>query len=58
MKKIFLPSACGGGGSCANAVCQVLEGGENFTDRTRISRKTTTTEPLAAGLSGESEKTT
>ena len=25
--KIFLPSACGGGGTCAMCKCQVLEGG-------------------------------
>ena len=25
--KIFLPSACGGGGSCAQCRCQVEEGG-------------------------------
>ena len=36
-EKIFLPSACGGGGSCALL-------------------PETTTEPLAAGLSSESEK--
>ena len=29
-EKIFLPSACGGGGSCAQCRCQVLEGGEKF----------------------------
>ncbi len=26
-KKIFLPSACGGGGTCAMCKCQVIEGG-------------------------------
>jgi Na+-transporting NADH:ubiquinone oxidoreductase subunit F len=26
-KKIFLPSACGGGGTCAMCKCQVMEGG-------------------------------
>src|SRR5690606_39558450 len=25
--KLFLPSACGGGGTCAMCKCQVLEGG-------------------------------
>ena len=25
--KVFLPSACGGGGSCGMCKCQVLEGG-------------------------------
>lgn len=28
--KIFLPSACGGGGTCAMCKCQVLEGGGNI----------------------------
>ena len=26
-QKIFLPSACGGGGTCALCKCQVLDGG-------------------------------
>ena len=26
-KKIFIPSACGGGGTCAQCKCQILEGG-------------------------------
>ena len=26
-KNVFLPSACGGGGTCAMCICQVLEGG-------------------------------
>lgn len=26
-EQIFLPSACGGGGTCAMCKCQVLEGG-------------------------------
>ena len=25
--KVFLPSACGGGGTCAMCKCQILEGG-------------------------------
>ena len=29
-EKIFLPSACGGGGTCAMCKCQVLEGGGNI----------------------------
>lgn len=29
-QKIFLPSACGGGGTCAMCKCQVLEGGGNI----------------------------
>ena len=31
--KIFLPSACGGGGTCVQCKCQVLEGGRNLTNR-------------------------
>ena len=26
-QKIFIPSACGGGGTCAQCKCQVLDGG-------------------------------
>ncbi len=39
--KIFLPSACGGGGTCAMCKCQVLEGGGNIlpTETGQISRK-------------------
>ncbi len=39
--KIFLPSACGGGGTCAMCRCQVLEGGGDIlpTELTHISRK-------------------
>src|SRR3989338_7798038 len=29
-QKIFIPSACGGGGTCAMCKCQVLEGGGNI----------------------------
>lgn len=38
--KIFLPSACGGGGTCAMCKCQVLEGGGNIlpTETGHISR--------------------
>lgn len=37
---VFLPSACGGGGTCAMCKCQVLEGGGDIlpTERTHISR--------------------
>lgn len=40
-KKIFLPSACGGGGSCAMCKCQVLEGGGNIlpTETGQINRR-------------------
>ncbi|MDJ0839754.1 MAG: NADH:ubiquinone reductase (Na(+)-transporting) subunit F [Acidobacteriota bacterium] len=39
--KIFLPSACGGGGTCAMCKCRVLEGGGDIlpTELTHISRK-------------------
>ena len=30
---IFLPSACGGGGTCAMCKCQVHEGGGDLTNR-------------------------
>jgi len=38
--KIFLPSACGGGGTCAMCRCQVMEGGGEIlpTELTHISR--------------------
>ena len=55
-EKIFLPSACGGGGSCAQCRCQVLEGGGEILPTEQVHFSETTTEPLAAGLSGESEK--
>ncbi len=39
--KVFLPSACGGGGSCGMCKCQVLEGGGELlpTETGFISRK-------------------
>ena len=39
--KIFVPSACGGGGTCAMCKCQVLEGGGNIlpTETGQIPRK-------------------
>ena len=39
--KIFLPSACGGGGTCAMCKCQVLEGGGELlpTEKPYFSRK-------------------
>jgi Na+-transporting NADH:ubiquinone oxidoreductase subunit F len=39
-KNIFLPSACGGGGTCAACKCQVLDGGGEIlaTEKTHISR--------------------
>ena len=40
-KNIYLPSACGGGGTCAACKCQVLDGGGDIlaTELTHISRK-------------------
>lgn len=40
-EKIFLPSACGGGGTCAMCKCQVIEGGGDIlpTELNHISRK-------------------
>jgi len=39
--KIFLPSACGGGGTCIQCRCQVLEGGGEIlpTEKPHFSRK-------------------
>lgn len=39
--KIFLPSACGGGGTCAMCKCQVLEGGGSIlpTEKDFFTRK-------------------
>jgi Na+-transporting NADH:ubiquinone oxidoreductase subunit F len=40
-QSIFLPSACGGGGSCAQCRCQILEGGGDIlpTEAVHFSRK-------------------
>jgi Na+-transporting NADH:ubiquinone oxidoreductase subunit F len=40
-KDIFLPSACGGGGSCGQCKCRVLEGGGDIlpTELPHLSRK-------------------
>ncbi len=40
-EKIFLPSACGGGGTCAMCKCQVFEGGGDIlpTETNHINRK-------------------
>jgi Na+-transporting NADH:ubiquinone oxidoreductase subunit F len=39
-QNVFLPSACGGGGTCAMCKCQVMEGGGDIlpTELTHISR--------------------
>jgi len=39
--KIFLPSACGGGGTCAMCKCQIMEGGGEIlpTEKPYFSRK-------------------
>ncbi len=38
--KIFLPSACGGGGTCGMCKCQILEGGGDVlpTEKTLLTR--------------------
>lgn len=40
-QQIFLPSACGGGGSCAQCKCQILEGGGEIlpTEAVHFTRK-------------------
>ncbi len=40
-EKIFVPSACGGGGTCAMCKCKVLEGGGEIlpTEKTHINRR-------------------
>ncbi len=40
-KEIFLPSACGGGGTCAQCLCQVTDGGGEIlpTETNHISRQ-------------------
>ena len=40
-QKIFLPSACGGGGTCGLCKCQILEGGGDIlpTEKTHLTRK-------------------
>jgi len=40
-EKIFIPSACGGGGTCAMCKCQVFEGGGDIlpTEKTHVNRK-------------------
>ena len=39
-QQVFLPSACGGGGTCAMCMCQVFEGGGDIlpTELTHITR--------------------
>jgi Na+-transporting NADH:ubiquinone oxidoreductase, subunit NqrF len=39
--KIFLPSACGGGGTCIQCKCQILDGGGEIlpTEKPHFSRK-------------------
>jgi len=39
--KVFLPSACGGGGTCAMCKCQILDGGGDIlpTEKGLLSRK-------------------
>ena len=52
-QKIFLPSACGGGGTCGMCKCQVTEGGGEIlpTEKPYFSRKEqqADTSPIACG---------
>ena len=55
-KKLFLPSACGGGGTCAMCRCQVLSGGgEILPTEKNIFYPQRTTGKLEARLPGEGE---
>jgi Na+-transporting NADH:ubiquinone oxidoreductase subunit F len=40
-EKIFIPSACGGGGTCAMCKCKVFEGGGSIlaTEKTHVNRR-------------------
>lgn len=40
-QKIYLPSACGGGGTCGECKCQVVEGGGDIlpTEKSKLNRK-------------------
>ena len=40
-QKVFLPSACGGGGTCAMCRCQVMDGGGDVlpTEMNHLTRK-------------------
>ncbi len=55
-EKIFLPSACGGGGTCLQCECHVLKGGGEAlpTEVPNFTRKELLLVPF--GLSGESER--
>jgi len=52
-EKIFLPSACGGGGTCAMCKCQVIEGGGSIlpTEK-RLFFEKRTAKPLETWLPG------
>ena len=51
---VFLPSACGGGGSCGMCKCQVLEGGGELLRPKRALSTARWPRSTALGLSGES----
>lgn len=40
-QKIYLPSACGGGGTCGECKCQIVEGGGDVlpTEKSKLNRK-------------------
>ena len=52
--KIFLPSACGGGGSCGMCRCRVLSGGgEILPPETGFFTRKQQPDQLSAGLPGQ-----
>ena len=55
-QSVFLPSACGGGGTCAMCKCQVFEGGGDIlpTELTHISRSEAK-ENWRSGLPGQGQ---
>ncbi len=56
-EKIFLPSACGGGGTCAMCKCQVIEGGGSILPtETGLLYPQTGSRQLAPRMPGESTR--
>ena len=54
--QIYLPSACGGKGTCGTCKCKVIEGGGDIlpTELSLVSRKERT-EQIAPGLPGQGQ---
>ena len=55
--KIFLPSACGGGGTCIQCKCQIMSGGGEIlpTEKPHFSRKEIS-DGWRLGVSSESKR--